>query len=273
MWFWDRVWTVVYILGVFILGFLGMDVLEYMETSGQEVNRFLAVMIPVGVLLLFGSTAFYRILLVRAGEITDQHIVLKGVARRFVNAAVRHEAVRIRFDAAAQQGRSRQSGGAMSAPDAVKNMTAPRRLVREQVDDDQYLVWNEYVDILAMSDYVELTETQQAAHLVFWYESEVQNGGHLQYFHNQGDQRVRETIRALKRLGADCQSKVLARAVKQYASKPRTRIESAEEYAEEALEGEFDKLDRAFHACQPPLIEALEAYLQKHQPEFVVVEN
>jgi hypothetical protein len=67
-----------------------------------------------------------------------------------------------------------------------------RRLTQQQVDAQPFRIWNAYVDLLAMEDYHDLVEQQRPAHLVFWYESEVQNGGHLQYFENR-----QETIDAL----------------------------------------------------------------------------
>jgi len=47
---------------------------------------------------------------------------------------------------------------------------------------------------------------------LFWYESEVQNGGHLQYFENCGTERLAETIAALGSLGAPCHQEVLREA-------------------------------------------------------------
>src|SRR5262245_60004709 len=119
-------------------------------------------------------------------------------------------------------------------------MTAPRRITRQTRQADPYLVWNEYVDLLASSAYDDLSETKRAAHLVFWYEHEVQNGWHLQYFENQGTHRVNEVIGALNRLRAPSQANVLARAAAQYAAKPHERIKSLEKYVETALEGQYD---------------------------------
>ena len=48
----------------------------------------------------------------------------------------------------------------------------------------------------------DLTPEQRRAHLVFWYESEMQNGGHLQYFENRGAEHLEETVYALGLLGA-----------------------------------------------------------------------
>jgi hypothetical protein len=55
-------------------------------------------------------------------------------------------------------------------------------------------------------------QSQRPAHLVFWYESEVQNGGHFQYFTNRSDHHIEETIQSLNALGAHdhaCSRKLL----------------------------------------------------------------
>jgi hypothetical protein len=61
-----------------------------------------------------------------------------------------------------------------------------RTLTNGEVEREPYRVWNAYVDLLAVEDHRDLVPEQRAAYLVFWYESEVQNGGHLQYFENRG---------------------------------------------------------------------------------------
>jgi hypothetical protein len=61
-----------------------------------------------------------------------------------------------------------------------------RTLTKGEVEKEPYRVWNAYVDLLAVEDHRDLVPEQRAVYLVFWYESEVQNGGHLQYFENRG---------------------------------------------------------------------------------------
>jgi hypothetical protein len=67
----------------------------------------------------------------------------------------------------------------------------PSKVSRKRLHDDPAAIWNEFVHLLAMSKDSELTEIQRVAHLVFWYEHEVQNGGHLQYFENRDSLNLR----------------------------------------------------------------------------------
>jgi hypothetical protein len=134
------------------------------------------------------------------------------------------------------------------------------------------LVWNAFVDLLAMTRPDDDLEPRQLpAHLVFWYESEVQNGGHFQYFENRGLAQAEETIKSLRQLGAESQAAVLSRALESASRHRWGVISSAEEFAAEAIESELNAFDSEFHACAPPLEEILEAHLNAHQDWYVDV--
>ena len=146
-----------------------------------------------------------------------------------------------------------------------------RSLTKTQVEAEPFQVWNSFVDLLAAEDYAVLSPEQRPAHLVFWYESEVQNGGHFQYFENHKAKYLKETIEALGALEAKCQQQVLCEAGKVWLSRSRLAIETAEKFCEEALVGEFDSFDSRFHACSPNLQKVLEDYLSRNQSLFVEV--
>jgi hypothetical protein len=93
----------------------------------------------------------------------------------------------------------------------------------------------------------------------------------MQYFENRGTEHLAATIEALGLLGAACQQQVLREAGERWLSRPRPDIETAEEFCDTALEGEFELFDSRFHACLPTLQECLESYLERHQAFFVSV--
>jgi uncharacterized protein DUF4375 len=146
-----------------------------------------------------------------------------------------------------------------------------RIVARQKADTWPPSVWNAYVDLLAMEQYDELTEEQRPAHLVFWYESEVQNGGHLQYFENRGTSHLSETVEALGLLEATCQQQILREAGELFLGRERPRITSVEEFVAADQDGEFKAFDRRFYACSPSLQERLQAYLVLHQSSFVTI--
>jgi uncharacterized protein DUF4375 len=146
-----------------------------------------------------------------------------------------------------------------------------RTVTKDEVEAYPFCVWNAYVHLLAIEASNDLAPEQRPAHLVFRYESEVQNGGHLQYFENRGTEHLAATIEALASLGGHCQQRVLGEAGVFWFSRERQRIQTVEEYCEIALEGEFDTLDSRFYACSPTLQQCLESYLKSHQSLFVTV--
>ena len=146
-----------------------------------------------------------------------------------------------------------------------------RKISKSDVDAEPYCVWNAFVELLAMEAYQDLTPEQRAAHLVFWYEHEVQNGGHLQFFENRGTEHLGETIEALTLLGAVSQQRILGDAGKVWLTRARPRIPNVEEFCEDAIDGEFAALDSRFGQCEPPLQKNLEDFLRQHQSSFVVI--
>ena len=56
-----------------------------------------------------------------------------------------------------------------------------------------------------------------------------------------------------------------------WLSRSRPRVQTAQEFCDTALEGEFDSFDSRFHACSPSLQQVLEAHLERHQASFVSV--
>jgi hypothetical protein len=93
----------------------------------------------------------------------------------------------------------------------------------EVFQDGVKWVWSNFCSAGYSSrmSYEELSAEQRPAHLVFWYESEVQNGGHLQYFENRGIEHLAETIAALGLVSASCQQRLLQDASTLFLSNPR----------------------------------------------------
>jgi hypothetical protein len=145
-----------------------------------------------------------------------------------------------------------------------------RRLTKAELTKGPDVIWNSFVEIV-FDDPSELTDEQIPAHLVFLYESEVQNGGHLQYFENHGSPSVDLTIKALQLMGGACQAKVLAEARARYESAERKHPETAHEYVSLALEEEFEDLDSQFGACEPSLEELLEKHLKENLGLYIEI--
>ncbi|MFN7919325.1 MAG: DUF4375 domain-containing protein [Bryobacteraceae bacterium] len=147
------------------------------------------------------------------------------------------------------------------------------RIRRAELELDPNVLWNRFVALLARGDAESLDAVQWPAHLAFWYESEVQNGGHLQFFLNRPDNAPEMTVRALETLGAHSHACILARAVAIWRQSIRTAPASEQELVEMALLGEFDALDAEFYALASDLVQILEAHLRQNRAAYFVIED
>jgi len=148
-----------------------------------------------------------------------------------------------------------------------------RRVNRADLERDPHAVWNSFVHLLACIAYGELDDAQRPAYLVFCYESEIQNGGHLQFFENRPAELIEPTLDALRALGGEIYVPILCEAVDRWRSRQRDKLETKEAFVSEALDGEFDDFDKACYATQPTMIQLLENYLESRRADFVILES
>ena len=149
------------------------------------------------------------------------------------------------------------------------NHSAPvRRVARSILESEPWAPWNAFIDLIASEKYEDLTEEQRIAHLAFWYDSEVQNGGHLQYFVNRSDARCPQTIAALEALGAAEQAMILSDALKRWVRGPRPEIKSAEDFVATG-QTLFVDLDSCLAHSKPEIQKCLERYMAEHEHAFI----
>ena len=128
------------------------------------------------------------------------------------------------------------------------------RLKRNEFEAKPYVRWNAFVDIISEGPETFLKGRKRAAALVFLYESEIQNGGHDQYFSNTEGRFAEETVLALRKLGDECRAKVLAKALEAYRRSP---------------ESEDATSDTEFYCCEPELIRILEEHLDQNESLYI----
>jgi len=151
-------------------------------------------------------------------------------------------------------------------------MVAPRKIDKETAENDQWAIWNAAVDMLAMEDLDLFSSIQTTASLVFWYQAETMNGGHLQFFENRGSAEVPATIDALKKMSVPQIGDILQEAIRLWESKERPPLETVDDFVAEALEEEFADLDRRFYEADTDLQNALENYVLANRDEFVEID-
>ncbi|MCX7923108.1 MAG: DMP19 family protein [Clostridia bacterium] len=146
-----------------------------------------------------------------------------------------------------------------------------KSLNKLNVEKEPYLVWNAFINVIGLEEYNDLNEIQRIPHLCYWYDSEVNNGGHLQYFENCGISRLKETIAALEVLGAIEQANILKEASDKYMKKRRNPIRTVFEFVKKASEGEYEEYDNRFYSSEIQLDEYLKIYLDRNLKYFVEI--
>jgi hypothetical protein len=168
---------------------------------------------------------------------------------------------------------------------ALPKAVAEMRALHDRIDLEQgiieltatevaampHLIWNSFVAIIGGSlPYDRMTERQRFAHLAFRYDSEVRNGGHLQFFLNTHS-LDRDFVEALERLSLPAHAELLRRANSRWRRQPRSDPSNPEEFAALAVQEEFGDVDSAYHQLHPTITDALQVCLKQHQDEFVRV--
>lgn len=162
-----------------------------------------------------------------------------------------------------------------------------RFIKRSILKSEPYEKWNQFIDLISMEGYEDLTNIQRIAHLCFWYDSEVQNGGHIQYFTNREGNYFDETIKALDKIGAFKQKELLTKVVNLYNTLGLADINNSKdfiskvlvgydyEFSDEHLEDTIDEYinnyDREYYNSEPTINDLLEKYLDVYEQSFIEV--
>ena len=127
------------------------------------------------------------------------------------------------------------------------------------------------MNLLGFSDANQLHSKQLGAFYAFWYDSEVQNGGHLQYFYNRGIDEARRAEPELRKLDVSNCADILWNAIELWDERARRKPGHVQQYIDDALEGEFQRFDLEYYSAEPPLIEILQQHLEDNQDLYVEI--
>ena len=110
--------------------------------------------------------------------------------------------------------------------------------------DERTQRWNRFVSDICMRDAAALSDLQRQAVICFWYDAEMQNGGHCIYFDSECCASPEETEVALRMIGTE---------------------EIADNFRKAVTEGSKDEwiqTDDAYYAFSPSLIDCLSAFVE-----------
>ncbi|WP_371223594.1 DMP19 family protein [Roseovarius sp. 2305UL8-3] len=117
--------------------------------------------------------------------------------------------------------------------------------------------WNRFV--ARATDQSQPNAAEEPLYALFWYQAEVNNGGHLQYFLNRDDpsewKGAADVARSIDQASV---ANNLETAIQRWRSRVREAPETVDEYIDEALQEEFDAFDKRYYELDPALHVAFE---------------
>ncbi len=148
-------------------------------------------------------------------------------------------------------------------------MANPTKVSRKAFEEFDGVRWNAMNDMMSLSDIRDLTPIQRAAHLAYWYMSEVYNGGHEQFISNHADLDHFEVVRALETIGAVEQAGILRDFLSAVTASPSGAQRTVLDYLEHGPGIDSSRHDAVFGSCKRSVETCLEDYLDKHESEFI----
>lgn len=164
------------------------------------------------------------------------------------------------------------------------------KILKSLVESRPYEKWNSMLELIANTEIDDMTQIQKNIAFCLRYDSEVHNGGHIQYFTNFKATYLHETLIALVEIGAINQMEILQSFTNLNNDLELEDISTKEEFISKVLVG-YDytfidekkedlfeqyilKWDNKYYECNPSVIDLLEKYFQENEQEFIeIIDN
>jgi Domain of unknown function (DUF4375) len=141
-------------------------------------------------------------------------------------------------------------------------------LHQKDIESDPNIYWNAFIEVVGDDGTSCDTEVQLHAHYCFRYYNEVMNGGHFQFYENNGLDYAARVLRALEAFDLQDFHSILSAAKRKASSRDWGKIEDVEEFVRAAGEELFITEDDLFYELEPDLLQRLQDYALAHKDEF-----
>ncbi len=126
---------------------------------------------------------------------------------------------------------------------------------KENIIKDKYYLWNRFIECLINEEFGnDLSQIQHVAKSCFWYDTEMNNGGHSGYFDVYADKNYEQVKKSLILIGAE-----------QYAKNLSIAIETG-------INDDYISTDDRFRELIPELTDIIEKYVVDNISEFFIIE-
>jgi len=125
---------------------------------------------------------------------------------------------------------------------------------QKQLNDKKINIWNKFIEDVCFLELSTLNEIQKNAVLCFWYDCEVNNGGHCAYFSTYPHSKFHseDLFEALKIVGNNKIANNFMEAL------------------QNGIDDEYEKVDNLYYQFDPSLMDYLEKYVLKNEKEIFI---
>lgn len=117
---------------------------------------------------------------------------------------------------------------------------------------DEAQRWNRFIGGICMKERSALSSCQKAAVISFWYDSEMNSGGHSGYFDCYPDVKAEDLIWALSEVGA------------------QAYIENFKDAVSTGEGDDYVNTDETFYSIKPSLADILMEYIEDHRDDILI---
>ena len=110
--------------------------------------------------------------------------------------------------------------------------------------------WNKFIFEVCNREILSLSITQRSAVLAFWYDAEMNSGGHCGYFDCYSDIHPDDLVNALDAINASAFAENFIEAIKW------------------GIEDDYEKTDNTFYQLMPSLSDLLMEYVELHKDDI-----
>ena len=142
---------------------------------------------------------------------------------------------------------------------------------KSEYDKDPSARFWALVDYLGRNNVPQADRQLEVVRLAYFYDAEVLNGGHLQYFINRGTNEAPAVLTALEALGDLERAALLRSCLAKATARPLPEIKSLDAYADLARERSFRLEDTRYYELQPELLQRIQDFIAGKLPELVEV--
>lgn len=151
----------------------------------------------------------------------------------------------------------------------MPSMRPLAQVSKSEYEKDPSARFRALVEYLGQNNSPQADRELELVRLAFFYDAEVLNGGHLQYFVNRGTNEAPAVLSALEAVGDLERAALLRSCLARVAASPLPRVESLGAYADLAAARSFRSEDTRYYEIRPELLQRIQDFITPKLSQLV----